>query len=109
MVWNYTNACNLRCIHCYQRADRPLSDELSTQERRAIVSELSEAGVVSMAFSGGEPLMRKDFLEVAKYAADRNMYVSLATNGTLINGEVAHRLKESQVQYVEVSLDGTEP
>jgi len=109
VVWNYTNACNLRCVHCYQRADRPLPDELSTQERMAIIDELSEAGVVSIAFSGGEPLMRKDFLEIAKYAADRDMYVSLATNGTLITDEVAHRLKESQVRYVEVSLDGAEP
>jgi len=109
VVWNYTNACNLQCIHCYQRADRPLPDELSTQERKAVIDELSEAGVVSIAFSGGEPLMRRDFLEIAKCAADRDMYVSLATNGTLITDEMARRLKESRVQYVEVSLDGTDP
>ena len=109
VVWNYTNACNLRCVHCYQRADRPLPDELSTRERKALIDELSEAGVVSIAFSGGEPLMRRDFFEVAEYAADRDLHVSLATNGTMITEEVARRLRESQVQYVEVSLDGASP
>jgi len=106
VVWNYTNACNLRCIHCYQRADRPLPDELSTEEKKAVIDELSEAGVVSIAFSGGEPLMAKDFLEIARYATDRDIHVAVATNGTLITNEMARKLKESGVQYAEVSLDG---
>ncbi|MEM2921408.1 MAG: radical SAM protein, partial [Candidatus Bathyarchaeia archaeon] len=109
VVWNYTNACNLRCIHCYQSAVKPLPDELSTRERKIVIDELSEAGVVSIAFSGGEPLMEKDFLEIARYAADKKMYVSLATNGTLITEEMACRLKEAGIQYVEVSLDGANP
>ena len=53
--------------------------------------------------------MRKDFFEVAKYAADKGLYISLATNGTLINNDVAHKLKNAGVEYVDVSLDGANP
>jgi len=109
IVWNYTNACNLRCRHCYQNATKPAPDELSTKERLKLVDRLYEAGVVSIAFSGGEPLMRPDFFEVAKHAANKGIYVALATNGTMINKETAEKLKMSGVEYVEVSLDGATP
>lgn len=106
VVWNYTNACNLKCRHCYQSAEKPTPDELSTKERLKIIDQLDKASVASVAFSGGEPLMRKDFFEVAEYAADKGMYISVATNGTLLTKQVIERLKGAGVGYVEVSLDG---
>ncbi|MFQ6080600.1 MAG: radical SAM protein [Candidatus Bathyarchaeia archaeon] len=109
VVWNYTNACNLRCKHCYQRAERPGPNELSTREKLRVVSDLAEAGVVSIAFSGGEPLMSRDFYRVAAEAKKRGMYIALATNGTLISPSVARRLKKCGVEYVEVSLDAATP
>jgi radical SAM protein with 4Fe4S-binding SPASM domain len=106
VVWNYTNACNLKCKHCYQRAEKPTPDELTTEERLAIVDQLEENNVSALAFSGGEPLMRKDLLEVAEYAHDRGLYVSVATNGTLFTKTAVEHLKRSEVGYVEISLDG---
>jgi radical SAM protein with 4Fe4S-binding SPASM domain len=106
VVWNYTNACNLRCKHCYQHADKETSDELTTEERFKIVDQLDENDVSAIAFSGGEPLMRRDFFEVASYAHDKGMYVSLATNGTLLTNEVLKKLKKVGVEYAEISLDG---
>jgi len=109
IVWDYTKACNLRCKHCYEDAGpKPAEDELTTQEAKKAIDEFADAGVVALAFSGGEPLVRKDFFEVAKYAADNDFYVSLASNGTLITKEIAKKLKDSGVQYVEISLDGFE-
>ncbi|HDD71565.1 MAG TPA: radical SAM protein [Candidatus Aenigmarchaeota archaeon] len=108
IVWDYTNACNLRCKHCYADAKpSPAPDELTTQEAKRAIDEFEEANVVALAFSGGEPLMRKDFFEVAKYAKEREFYVSVATNGTLINKQTAKKLRET-VDYVEISLDGFE-
>ncbi len=52
--------------------------------------------------------MRKDFFEVAKYAADKEFYVSVATDGTLITEKIAQKMKDVGVQYVEISLDGFE-
>lgn len=106
VVWNYTNACNLKCKHCYQRAEKPTPDELSTEKRLEVIDQLDKASVASIAFSGGEPLMRRDLFEVAEYAADKGMYVSVATNGTLLTEHVVEKLKGAGVGYVEISLDG---
>ena len=109
VVWNYTNLCNLHCKHCYQRAERPLPDELSLDEKLRVVEELADNDVVAIAFSGGEPLMAPDFFEVAAHAYENNMYVSLATNGTMLSKETVERLVESGVRYIEISLDAARP
>lgn len=109
VVWNYTYACNLRCKHCYSSAGKPSPEELTTEEALRTVDQLADAYVVAVSFSGGEPLMRRDFFDVARYAADKGLYVSLATNGTLIDDDVAGRLRDSGVEYVDVSLDGANP
>jgi radical SAM protein with 4Fe4S-binding SPASM domain len=59
-----------------------------------------------LAFSGGEPLSRKDFFEVAEHAVKRGLYVSVATNGTLLTKETAQKLKKAKIHYVEISIDG---
>ncbi len=105
IVWDFTHACNLKCKHCYERADKPLPDELTTKEAKKLVDHLVEIGTVAVAFSGGEPLMRKDFFEVAKYTHKKGLYVALATNGTLITEKIAKKLSKC-VDYVEISLDG---
>ncbi len=108
VVWNYTRACNLNCKHCYANALKsPAPDELTTEEAKQVIDQLEQAGVVAIAFSGGEPLMRKDIYEVAGYAKSKGFFVSIATNGTLITPEVAHKMKEI-FDYVEISLDGFE-
>ncbi|MCD6349073.1 MAG: radical SAM protein [Candidatus Korarchaeota archaeon] len=106
VVWDFTRRCNLRCKHCYANASPfPAPDELTLVERMDVLRQLDEAGVAALSFSGGEPLMDPDFWVVAKEAAEIGMYVSVATNGTLIRPEVAKRLKEIGVRYVEISLD----
>lgn len=108
IVWNFTNRCNLRCRHCYQNAGINSSKELTTYEGLKLVEELAEADVSSIAFSGGEPLCRKDFFKIAKRARELGMYVAVATNGTLIDREVARKLSEI-IHYAEISLDGINP
>jgi radical SAM protein with 4Fe4S-binding SPASM domain len=71
-----------------------------------VVDQLEGAGVTALAFSGGEPLSRKDFFEVAYHAVKRGLYVSVATNGTLLTKENVKKLKQTGVNYVEVSVDG---
>ncbi len=106
VVWNFTYKCNLNCKHCYSEAGKNPKPELSTQEAMKVVDQIAEFGVTSLAFSGGEPLMRKDFFEIARHAVEAGLYVSLATNGTLLNKENTKKLKEIGLHYVEVSLDG---
>ncbi len=106
VVWNFTYKCNLKCKHCYSEAGNISKTELSTEEAMKVVDQIADFGVTSLAFSGGEPLMRKDFFKVARHAVDSGLYVSLATNGTLLTEENAKKLKEIGLHYVEVSLDG---
>lgn len=108
VVWNFTYECNLRCKHCYEDAGtyRP---ELSTEERFLAVDSLSKiagVGLPALSFSGGEPLLRKDFFEVAAYARRKIPYVSVATNGTLLTKDNVSQMKNVGIDFVEVSLDG---
>jgi len=106
VVWDFTHKCNLSCKHCYSDSGGIREEELNTPQAKAIVDQLADAGVTALAFSGGEPLTRKDFFEVARYAVDRGLYVSVATNGTLLTREMARKLKQSKIHYVEISIDG---
>ncbi len=106
VVWDFTHKCNLSCKHCYSNSGAVKEDELSTSQALAVVDQLADAGVTALAFSGGEPLTRKDFFEVARHAADRGLYVSVASNGTLLTKENVQKLKQAKVNYLDVSIDG---
>lgn len=110
VVWNMTRRCNLKCIHCYSNsADIDYPDELTTQEAKKMIDDLAAFGSPVLLFSGGEPLMRKDLLELAKYATDKGMRAVISTNGTLITKDIAAELKKIGLSYVGVSLDGLQP
>ncbi len=106
VVWDFTHKCNLRCKHCYSNSGEVEEEELTTEQALAVVDQLADAHVTALAFSGGEPLTRSDFFKVARYAADRGLYVSLASNGTLFTKENVQKLKEAKVNYVDISIDG---
>lgn len=109
VVWEVTLLCNLRCLHCYSGAATPHPDEFSTEEAEDVIRQLSDIGVIILGFSGGEPLMRKDWRRLVKLAVDSGMLVSIGTNGTTVTQRVARELKDLGVHSVCVSLDGTTP
>jgi len=109
VVWNMTRRCNLKCMHCYSAsADMEYPDELTTDEGKTLIDDLAAFGAPVILFSGGEPLMRRDLLELAQYAADKGMRAVISTNGTLITKDIAAQLRKINLSYVGVSLDGLE-
>ena len=107
VVWNSTRTCNLKCRHCYMDSDsQKYKGELTTAEAKKFIDDLAEFKVPVLLFSGGEPLIRPDFFELAAYAAKKNVRPTLSTNGTLITREVAQEIKNIGVGYVGISLDG---
>ncbi|MEW6698206.1 MAG: putative heme d1 biosynthesis radical SAM protein NirJ1 [Bacillota bacterium] len=106
VVWNSTRTCNLKCRHCYSESDSKKYAELSTQEAKQFIDDLAEFKVPVLLFSGGEPLVRPDFFELAEYAGQRGIRTTISTNGTLITPEIASRIKNIGVGYVGISLDG---
>lgn len=109
VVWNVTRACNLKCVHCYAHAtDRKHEKELTKEEGFSLLNDLADFGVPVVLFSGGEPLVRQDLLELARHAVGHGMRSVISTNGTLMTREKAKELKEVGLSYVGVSLDGLE-
>lgn len=107
VVWNVTQRCNLHCIHCYSSSkNREYPNELTTEEGRNLLRDLADFGVPTVLFSGGEPLMRPDLLELAEYAREIRLRTVLSTNGTLIDSTSAERVVAAGFSYVGISLDG---
>jgi len=107
VVWNLTKQCNLYCSHCYAAADTDQAPgELTTAEGKRLLDDLAEYGVPVVLFSGGEPLVRDDLLELISYAADLDIRPVLSTNGTLITPEKATELRNAGLAYAGVSVDG---
>jgi 12,18-didecarboxysiroheme deacetylase len=109
VVWNVTRACNLNCIHCYaQSVDRKHDKELTYDQGLAVIDDLADFGVPVILFSGGEPLMRPDLVELAKYSVGKGVRAVISTNGTLISKDKAKEMRDVGLSYVGVSLDGME-
>ncbi len=107
VVWNVTRRCNLRCVHCYSHSeDRDYAGELGTDEGKRLLDDLAGMGCPVVLFSGGEPLIRSDILELIRHAAAQGMRAVLSTNGTLITALLAAELHSIGLSYVGISLDG---
>jgi 12,18-didecarboxysiroheme deacetylase len=110
VVWNMTQRCNLKCVHCYARSeDISYDNELTHEQSLSMMDDLANFGVPVLLFSGGEPLVHPRLVEYAQYAVSKGMRAVISTNGTLITKEKAKTLKEIGLSYVGISLDGLEP
>ena len=110
VVWNCTRSCNLRCVHCYSHSQAcNYEGEMTTDEGMRLIDSLAEFGAPVILFSGGEPLLRPDLTSLIRHATSRGLRAVISTNGTLISAEKARELKDLNLSYVGVSLDGTEP
>jgi len=107
VVWNATQRCNLHCAHCYSDSkNREYPGELTTAEGLHLIDELADFGVPTVLFSGGEPLMRPDLLELAAATREAGMRTVLSTNGTLLDEAAARDVAAAGFSYVGISIDG---
>ena len=105
-----TKACNLRCLHCHVEAREALADELSLGEAMRAIEEMASLGTKALIFSGGEPLLRKDFiLALAEHCVDVGIIPALLTNGILLNHKAAVQLKEAGIMAVGIPIDSSNP
>ncbi len=108
VLWDITNACNLKCQHCLATARNKLNDELTLEDVKKVIDQLSDLKVFNVCFLGGEPLMREDFLEILEYASNSRIGISFSTNGSFINDKIIKKLEKIDIFKVQVSLDGLE-
>ena len=109
LFWESTARCNLHCAHCRRiDADAPATNDLTTDQARGLIDSAAELGRPIFVFSGGEPLLRDDWRQLADYARSRGLTTALASNGTLIDATLARRIAEAGFARVAVSLDGAD-
>lgn len=102
-----TMACNLRCQQCYAVAGKQLDNELSLLEMKKLIDDLKKMGVIRIFFTGGEPFIRPDILEILKYADKNNFAMYISTNGTFIKPETIRVLKTlKHLRTFQISIDG---
>ena len=108
--WNITLACPLNCAHCYADAGKPgMPGLLSTSEAFGVIDQIRETGKPVVILSGGEPLMRGDIFEIARYGTSRGLRMTLGTSGYLFSRSTARHLSESGIRTVAVSIDSADP
>jgi AdoMet-dependent heme synthase len=106
MSWNVTRECNMKCSHCYINAtDKKLSGELNTEEGKKLIDQICEVSHPLLILSGGEPLLRQDIYELIKYGTSKGLKIGLGSNGSLIDDNVAKKLKQAGIATVSISLD----
>ena len=108
-----TRRCNLDCLHCYQRGCRKnkqaAREELSTETWKKIVDQIAEAGCIFLLFTGGEPFVRKDFLEIHAHAKASGLLTTVFTNGYHVPEETFAAFDEYPPDNVEISIYGASP
>lgn len=104
-----TKRCPLKCLHCYNDSGIKKAYEMDLAEVKTVLNKLSELGVQKLMITGGEPVVRSDFLEIVEYACSRFIAVSIASNGYLITDDIAKGLaKYKKKLVVQISVDGIE-
>ena len=109
VAWETTRNCNLNCVHCRAAATRgPYSDELDTAAAMVLLDQIAQLGRPIVILTGGEPLLRPDIFEIARYGADRGLRMVMAPNGTLIDADKARRMVAAGIQRISISLDAAD-
>ncbi|WP_297212139.1 MULTISPECIES: radical SAM/SPASM domain-containing protein [Thermodesulfovibrio] len=108
IAWEITRRCNLRCIHCRSSSENTVLEhpDPTKEECLKIIDDITSYAKPVLVLTGGEPLLREDFFEIADYAGKKGLRVCLATNGTLVNEEICEKLKAVDIKMVSLSLDG---
>lgn len=107
VIWNLIRRCNLTCKHCYSiSADTDFAGELATDEVFRVMDDLRAFKVPCLILSGGEPLLRPDFFDIARRSKELGFYTALSSNGTLIDVAMMKRIEPIDFDYVGISLDG---
>ena len=108
--WNITLRCPLKCAHCYINAgEREAEGVLSTREAYGVIDQICDLGSPVVILSGGEPLMRDDIFEIARYGTKKGLRMAMGTSGVLIDEKAARDIKDSGIRKVAVSIDSADP
>jgi len=107
--WNTTRQCNLKCKHCYRDAGLKDEGELDTSQGKRLLDQIAASGFKMIIFSGGEPLLRPDIVELTAYAREAGLRAVFGTSGTELDLGLTRELKEAGAMCMGISLDSSFP
>jgi radical SAM protein with 4Fe4S-binding SPASM domain len=108
IAWEITGKCNLNCIHCRSSSGMDTdSGDISTEEACGWMDQIADYASPVLVLSGGEPLLRDDWCELARYGTEKGLRVCLATNGALVEEATCARIRSVGIRMVSLSLDGS--
>jgi heme b synthase len=107
VAWETTRNCNLACVHCRASAEHgPFTGELDTRASFHLLDQIAEVGEPIVILTGGEPLLRPDIFDIARYGTDKGLRMVMAPNGTLITEKTTRQMADAGIKRISVSLDG---
>ncbi len=106
VIFEITNRCNLRCIHCASNSGETRPDEMSFSEIKSIIIQIKNLGAHRITLLGGEVFLRSDWHMISEEVKKQKMDLNIITNGLLINGDIISKLTQLPPQVIGVSLDG---
>jgi radical SAM protein with 4Fe4S-binding SPASM domain len=108
IAWEITRRCNLSCVHCRSSSDlvAEAHPDFSYEQATSVLDDIASYASPVVVLSGGEPLLREDVFDIARYGTDKGLRMCLATNGTLVTEETCTKLKQAEIKMVSLSIDG---
>lgn len=106
VAWETTKQCNLKCIHCRSNAGLSCSPRAGTEQGFFLMDKVAAFAKPVFVLSGGEPMLRPDIFELAKYGDSLGFTMAMATNGSFIDDEACEHIKRSGIKIMALSLDG---
>jgi heme b synthase len=107
VAWEVTRKCGLSCRHCRAAANKgPYPGELSTEKCFQVLDEIAEVGKPIVILTGGDPMLRENVYDLAKYGTEKGLKMVMSPCGTLLDADSAARLKESGIDRISISVDG---
>lgn len=103
---NMTKKCNLRCIQCFSNSGKQLSNELTTTDIMNLFDEMSRNGTFYICLGGGEPFTRNDLFDILEYGKEKQLAISIVSNGLLLNKEIIEKLNNVDLDYLWISFEG---
>ena len=109
IAWEITRRCNLRCVHCRSSSQLEVEGhpDFSLDEAKRVLDDIRSYASPVVVLSGGEPLLRSDVFDIARYGTALGLRMCLATNGSLVTADTCRQITESGIRMVSLSLDGS--
>ena len=98
--------CNLACPTCFRWTSKPDENELTADEWKTALARLKQwLGVFNLTFTGGEPFLRTDLLDIVRFAAESDIMTTVVSNGSLIDKTLARKILDSGLDGLTISLN----